>query len=94
MTVKIYENYKLPTQSANICSNIWVIEFIPQEVRFQEQVMGWTGATDMSTTQVKLRFQSKEAAIKFACDRKLEYRVQEKKKKECVVQSYTDNYKT
>jgi hypothetical protein len=92
MTIKIYKAYKMPTQSGNANAEEWLLEFVSQGRRFQVQVMGWTGNADMYGSEVKLRFQSKEQAIKFAKDKKVEYYVKDYIKPEYVIKKYTDNY--
>jgi hypothetical protein len=93
MTVKIHKSYKVATQSGNANGKDWVLEFMQRDRRFQDQIMGWTGSTDMKATEVRLHFKDKDEAIKFAKDNKLEYFVSEPKKNECVIKTYTDNYK-
>jgi hypothetical protein len=74
MIVKIYKDYKMPTQSGRANINEWILEFMSVDDRFQEQIMGWTGSENMYPNEVKLRFENKKQAITFAKKNKFLYR--------------------
>jgi hypothetical protein len=93
MTARIYKSYKMPTQSGGGNSKNWILEFVARDRRFQDQIMGWTGSTDMEATQVKLFFDSQNDAVKFAKKTGLDYLVVVPKEDLYVVKTYTDNYK-
>ena len=54
----------------------WVLEFEPRAKPFIEPLMGWTGGSD-PLTQVRLRFSSRDAAIRYARRHGLTYEVRE-----------------
>ena len=64
MTARIYKPSESAMQSGG-APDQWVLEFEPSERRRIDPLMGWTGSGDMAS-QVKLRFDSKEAALAYA----------------------------
>ena len=43
----------------------WVLEFAPTEARYVDPLMGWT-SSDETQTQVRLQFETKDAALDYA----------------------------
>ena len=73
----------------------WVLEFAHSEAREVDPLMGWTGSGD-TQTQVRLSFESREAAIAYAEDKGLDAVVTEPKKRKPVIRKggYGDNFAT
>jgi hypothetical protein len=92
MIVKIYKDYKMPTQSGRANINEWILEFMSVDDRFQEQIMGWTGSENMYPNEVKLRFEDKNQAITFAKKNKLDFFIKEPVEVKQTIKSYLDNY--
>lgn len=92
MIVKIYKDYKMPTQSGRSNIDEWILEFMSIDDRFQEQIMGWTGSKNMYPNEVKLRFENKNQAITFAKKNKLEFFIKEPIKQNKTIKSYLNNY--
>jgi|TARA_B110000503_G_C6869798_1_gene298164 hypothetical protein len=92
MIVKIYKDYKMPTQSGRANINEWILEFMSVDDRFQEQIMGWTGSENMYPNEVKLRFEDKNQAITFAKKNKLDFFIKEPVEVKQTIKSYIDNY--
>ena len=92
MIVKIYKDYKMPTQSGRANINEWILEFMSVDDRFQEQIMGWTGSENMYPNEVKLRFEDKNQAITFAKKNKLDFFIKEPIEVKQTIKSYIDNY--
>ena len=92
MIVKIYKDYKMPTQSGRANINEWILEFMSVDDRFQEQIMGWTGSENMYPYEVKLRFEDKNQAITFAKKNKLDFFIKEPVEVKQTIKSYLDNY--
>ncbi|NAZ37477.1 ETC complex I subunit [Rubellimicrobium sp. CFH 75288] len=53
------------TQIGSATTADWVLDFEPGQDRFLDPLMGWTGSRD-TQTQVRLTFDSKEAAQAYA----------------------------
>lgn len=92
MTARIYRPSRTTTQSGIARSKLWVLEFEPAAPRQIDPLMGWTSSTDM-TSQVRLKFATKEEAIAYAGKYGLSYRVEDTKPSPRKVQSYSDNFK-
>lgn len=63
-SAKIYKPAKTAMQSGP-GDDRWVLEFTPTERKKIDPLMGWTGSGDMRT-QVRLSFDTKEAALAYA----------------------------
>lgn len=91
MKAKIYKPAKSAMQSGVRNTKLWLLEFEPVEKKFVEPLMGWTGSAD-TMQQLRLRFATKEEAIAYAEGKKIEYQVQEPKKRKQIKKSYADNF--
>ncbi|MBT9384664.1 ETC complex I subunit [Pseudooceanicola sp. CBS1P-1] len=76
MRARIYCPAKTAMQSGTAKTRHWVLEYFPETNREIDPLMGWTSATD-TQAQVKLRFDSKEAALDYARDNGIEAEVSE-----------------
>ena len=93
MTARIYCPAKTPTQSGRAKTERWLLEFEPEAPREIDPLMGWTSSGDMRQ-QVRLWFDSKEAAVAYAEREGLAYRVEEAKPRQRRVSAYADNFKS
>ncbi len=62
----------------------WVLEFAPEKPKSIDPLMGWTSSSDMNA-QVRMRFESREAAVDYARRHGIPYQVAEPKKRKHVV---------
>ena len=92
MVARIYRPAKTAMQSGLARTQSWVLDFEPSAARQIEPLMGWTGASDMNA-QVRLRFESKEAAVEYAKNNAIAYRIVEPKRRKPIAKSYADNFK-
>ncbi|MDG1430524.1 MAG: ETC complex I subunit [Paracoccaceae bacterium] len=67
MQARIYQPARNAMQSGMGKTKIWVLEFAPASSREIDPLMGWTSSSD-TQAQVKLKFESKEAAVEYAQD--------------------------
>lgn len=65
MRARIYQPARNAMQSGTAKTKGWVLEFAPASAREVDPLMGWTSTTD-TTTQVKLRFATREDAQDYA----------------------------
>jgi len=65
MQARIYRPSKSAMSSGLGKSKEWVLEFAPEKPREIDPLMGWTATRD-TRTQVKLHFDSEEAALEYA----------------------------
>ena len=89
--VRIYKPTKNAMQSGNGNMRWWIIEFEPEQPLTTDALMGWSGSGDTGR-QVRLKFESKEAAIAFATEKNLPYQVQTFKKRHPSPKNYSDNF--
>lgn len=90
---RIYKPSKSAMQSGKAKTNHWCLEFIPDNSRFIEPIMGWTGASDMYGTEVVLYFKTKEEAVFYADANKITYDLVEPQASKTKLRSYSDNFK-
>ena len=65
MRARIYQPAKTAMSSGTAKSKHWVLEYAPDQPREVDPLMGWTSSAD-TQSQVRLRFDSKEAAVEYA----------------------------
>jgi len=95
MFAKIYQPAKSAMTSGQAKTHGWVLEFTPESRRTIDPLMGWTGSADMNG-QVRLGFETREAAEDYATRHKLAYQVLEPKKRKPVIRprGYGANFAT
>ena len=74
MRARIYQPAKTAMQSGTAKTHLWVLEFAPASEREVDPLMGWTSSSD-TQSQVRLRFESREAAETYATEKGIEYDV-------------------
>ncbi len=79
-------------QSGSAQTKDWVLEHEPASPRVIDPLMGWTGSGD-TNAQIRLRFETREAAIAYAERNGLAYTVEEPKPHRTTKRSYSDNFK-
>jgi hypothetical protein len=75
MQARIYQPSKSAMTSGMGNARKWVLEYVPTEARRIDPLMGWTGSGDMNR-QVRLRFETEEAAVDYAQRNGLAYTVE------------------
>lgn len=95
MNARIYQPAKTAMQSGTAKTSSWMLEFAPASARRVDPLMGWTSSTD-TQAQVKLSFDSKEAALSYAEDHGIDAVVQEPKPRKPNIRKggYGDNFAT
>ena len=95
MRARIYQPARNAMQSGTAKTHGWVLEFAPASAREVDPLMGWTSTTD-TTTQVKLRFDSCEAAEDYARAHGIEAEVIEPNKRKPNIRplGYGENFAT
>ncbi len=90
-TVHIYRPGKTAMQSGRAKTQTWVLEFEPGAPKVVDPLMGWVGSAD-TRAQVRLRFESREAAIAYAQRNGLAYESHEPCGRRIRPKSYADNF--
>lgn len=95
MRARIYQPAKTAMQSGTAKAKGWILEFAPTEARSVDPLMGWTSSGD-TQTQVKLRFDTREAALAYAVQKGIEAEVLEPKTRKPVIRAggYGENFAT
>ena len=95
MRARIYQPAKTAMQSGTAKTKGWVLEFTQAERRRVDPLMGWTSSND-TQAQVKLRFDTKEAALDYAVDHGIEANVAEPRKRGVNIRAngYAENFAT
>ena len=91
MTARIYQPAKSAMTSGQAKSSGWVIEFGADSPRSVDPLMGWTGQSDTSS-QVRLTFASKEAALEYATRNGIAVKVETTQKRRHRPRGYGDNF--
>jgi len=92
MVARIFQPAKSAMQSGMARTGRWVLEFEPEAPREIDPLMGWTSSQDMRS-QVRLTFETMDAAIAYAKRNGIPYRVLEPKPRKPTHKSYADNFK-
>jgi hypothetical protein len=93
MTIaRISELVRKTTQSGKANAGKWILEVERQQPQRPDPLTGWNGSGD-TNTQVRIAFESKEAAIAY-CDRHgLDYHLVPAPPVRLKIQAYADNFR-
>lgn len=95
MSARIYKPARTAMSSGTAKTKDWVLEFTPASARVIDPLMGWTSSSDMNS-QVRLRFESAEAAKAYAADHGIEVLVLKPKSRKPNIRpgGYGENFAT
>ena len=95
MNARIYQPARTATSSGTAKTKLWVLEYGEAGARTVDPLMGWTSSDD-TQTQVRLRFDSKEAAQEYADQHGIQAVVCEPHKRKPNIRpgGYADNFAT
>jgi len=95
MRARIYQPARTAMQSGTAKTQQWVLEFAPASEREVDPLMGWTSSSD-TQAQVRLRFDSREAALAYAAEKGIEADMQEPKPRRAIIRprGYGENFAT
>ncbi len=91
MRARIYQPARNAMTSGTAKTRQWVLDFAPQSAREVDPLMGWTSINDTGS-QVRLSFQSRDAAIAYAKRQGLTFIVEEPRETKRLVKSYAENF--
>jgi hypothetical protein len=79
-------------QSAPLGSKLWIVTFVEEfKSREVNDLTGWT-SSDNTKNQIKLKFNSKEAAIEYATNNNYDYIIDQCSKSNLKLKSYSVNF--
>ncbi|MEX5729876.1 hypothetical protein Ga0609869_003229 [Rhodovulum iodosum] len=95
MRARIYQPAKTAMQSGTAKTHHWVLEFAPASPREVDPLMGWTSSAD-TQAQVRLRFETREAALDYAREHGIDAQVFEPKTRKPNIRpgGYGENFAT
>lgn len=95
MTARIYRPTKSAMSSGQAKTRYWVLEHTNDVGRDVDPLMGWTSSSD-TRSQVRLRFETKEAALDYARHHGIDAVVTEPKVRKTNVRArgYGENFAT
>jgi ETC complex I subunit conserved region len=91
MLAKIYRPAKTAMQSGKAQTRKWRLELTPSAAALPDALMGWISAAD-ATGQVRMSFDSKEAAIAFARAHAIPHQVLDDPAPKRIPRAYSDNF--
>lgn len=93
MTIaRITELDRKTTQSGKANAGRWLLEFEREAPVRPDPLTGWNGSTD-TNPQVRITFDSKEAAIAYCRKRGLDYHLIPAPPSRLKIQAYADNFR-
>ena len=92
MLARIFRPSKTAMQSGKGKTLEWVLEFEPQDARRQDPLMGWTQTGDTESSQVRLSFETKEEAVRYADQHGLAFQLIDPKPAKRILKAYADNF--
>lgn len=92
MNVKIFKPTKNAMQSGRGKASSWILEHENHNLEGGEPLMGWSASGD-TLNQVRLKFDTCDAAIAFAEKKSWDYTVLAENDRRVKPKNYSDNFK-
>ena len=92
MLARIFRPSKNAMQSGKAKSKDWVLEFEPSAARRSDPLMGWTQTSDTESSQVRLSFETKEEAVRYAEQNGIAFQLIDDKPAKRIIKAYADNF--
>ena len=95
MRARIYQPARTAMQSGTAKTHQWVLDVAPASEREVDPLMGWTSSSD-TQAQVRLKFETREAAEAYAAEKGLEFDLVEPKPRKANIRprGYGENFAT
>jgi hypothetical protein len=91
MLARIYKPPKNAMQSGKALDKLWRLEFALGMALRPDALMGWISGAD-TNEQVRIDFDTKEAAIAFAREHGIPHQVIEPRETKRQIKAYSDNF--
>ena len=92
MLARIFRPSKNAMQSGKAKTKDWVLEFEPSAARRSDPLMGWTQTSDTESSQVRLSFETKEEAVRYAEQHGIPFQLIDDKPAKRIIKAYADNF--
>ncbi len=95
MRARIFRPAKTAMSSGTAKTKSWVLEHVAESAREVDPLMGWTSSSD-TQAQVRLTFDTKEAALAYAQEHGIDAAVQDPKPRKMNIRpsGYAENFAT
>lgn len=92
MAARIFQRSKAVNQSGQARAGTWVLEFESERRKRPDPLTGWSGGGDPQA-QVSIKFDSLEAAKRYAEREGIAYHVVPPAERKMRIQAYADNFR-
>src|SRR5205085_1792723 len=92
MLARIFRPSKTAMQSGKAKTTEWVLEAEPKAARRPDPRMGWTQTSDTESSQVRLSFDTKEEAVRYAEQHGIPFQLIDSKPAKRIIKAYADNF--
>ncbi|ODT88095.1 ETC complex I subunit [Phenylobacterium sp. SCN 70-31] len=92
MLARIYRPSKTAMQSGRAKAAAWVLEFEPKDARRPDPLMGWTVTSDTESSQVRLTFETKDEAVRYAEQHGIAFQLVDPAPAKRIIKAYADNF--
>jgi len=92
MLARIYRPSKTAMQSGRAKAANWVLEFELTDARRPDPLMGWTVTSDTESSQVKLAFETKDEAVRYAEAHGIAFQLIDPAPAKRIIKAYADNF--
>ena len=92
MLARIFRPSKTAMQSGKQKTREWVLEFEATDARRSDPLMGWTQTSDTESSQVRLEFDTKEEAVRYAVQYDIAFQLIDPKPAKRIIKAYADNF--
>ena len=92
MLARIYKPAQNVMQQGKGATRDWVLEYLPEQPRDIEPLMGWTSSSD-TKRQIRLSFATKDEAVAYAKENGIAFRLEEPPVSKIRPKSYAENFK-
>ena len=91
MFARIYRPSKTAMQSGQAKTKHWVLDFVPEQAKRPDPLMGWASTGD-TRRQVRLSFDTREEAVAYAKKHGIAFRVRDDESPTRRIKAYADNF--
>lgn len=92
MLARIFRPSKTAMQSGRGKTQDWVLEFEATDGRRSDPLMGWTQTADTSSSQLRLSFDTREDAVRYAEQHAIAFQLIDPKPAKRIIKAYADNF--
>ena len=92
MLARIFRPSKTAMQSGKGKTQDWVLEFEATDARRADPLMGWTQTADTESSQVRLSFETRDEAVRYADQHAIAFQLIDPKPAKRIIKTYADNF--